>query len=74
MEVFVVPNLRESKGNLRVYKKCNSTVLFDSGIRSDCKIWENSQFHVSFRIDDSGDTESSLFEDNLPSIPFHNER
>ena len=49
-------------------------VLFDSDICSDCKRWENLQFHVSFRIDNSGDTESSLLEDNLPSIPFNNER
>ena len=57
-----------------INKKCDNTVLFDSDIFSDCKRWENLPFHnVSFCIYNSGDTESSLLEDYLPSIPSHNE-
>ena len=63
-----------TKCNLRVHKKCSNTVFFDSDICSDCKRWENLSFHnVSFCIDNSSDTESSLLEDKLLSIPSHNE-
>ena len=48
-------------------------VLFDGGIFSDCKRWENLPFHVSFSTDNNSDTESSLLEDILPSILSHNE-
>ena len=55
-------------------KKCNNTVFFDCDICSDCKRWENLPYCcVSFCIDNSSDTESSLLEDKLPSIPSHNE-
>ena len=58
----------QSKGT----KKFNNTVFFDSDMCSDCRGWENLPFHnVSFRIENSSDTESSLL-DNLPSIPSHN--
>ena len=41
---------------------------------SDCKGWENLPFHnVSFCNNNSTDTESSLLEDILPSIPSHND-
>ena len=48
-------------------------VLFDGGMCSDCKTWENVPLHVSFSADNSSDTESSLSEDILPSILSHNE-
>ena len=47
--------------------------LFSSDVCSNCKRWENLPFHVSFCIDNSSNTESSLSEDNLHSIPSHNE-
>ena len=63
-----------AKCDLRAHKKCSNTVFFDRDIFSDCKRWENLPLHnVSFCIDSSSDTESSLLEDNLPSIPSHNE-
>ena len=60
-----------TKWGLRVHVIRNSTVLFDSDIFSCCKRWVNLPFlNVSFRIDDRGDTESSLLEDDLPLIPY----
>ena len=62
------------KYDLRAHKKCSNMVFFDSDICSDCRRWENLSFHnVSFCIDNNSDTESSLLEDKLPSIPSHNE-
>ena len=62
-----------TKCDLKAHKKCSNTVFFGSDICSDCKRWENLPLHVSFSIGNSNDTESSLIEDNLPSIPSHNE-
>ena len=59
----------QSKGT---YKNANKA-FFVSDICIDCRRWANLPFHnVSFCIDISSDTESSLL-DNLPSIPSHNE-
>ena len=59
---------------LTTHKKCNNTVFFDSDICSDCKRWEKLPFHnVSFCIDNSSNTESSLLEDYLPLILSHNQ-
>ena len=46
--------------------------FFDNDIGRDYRRWENLPINVSFCIDNSTDTESSLLY-NLPSIPSHNE-
>ena len=62
------------KCDLTAHKKCNNTVFFYSNICGDCKRWENLPFHnVSFCVDNSSNTESSLLEDNVPLIPSHDE-
>ena len=65
-------SFRCTKCDLMAHKKCNNTVFFDSNICSDCRRWENLPFHVSFCIDNSSDTVSSML-NNLSSITPHNE-
>ena len=71
--VYTKKSFRCTECDLRVHKKCNNMVFFDSDVCSDSRRWENLPFHnVSFCIDNTSDTESSLL-DNLPSISSHNE-
>ena len=66
-------NFRSTKCDLWAHEKCNTTVLFDSDICSDCRRWLNLPFYnVSFCIYISIDTEST-FLDNPPPISYHHE-